>query len=124
VRFAGAWILAVAGIAAAAGAGAAWAADPGQDETTTRAFTLIGRRYEFVPARIDVDHGDLVAITLKSEDIAHSFTIDEYRISKRFSPGHPVTVEFRADLRGSFTFYCDLAADEGCRKMRGTLVVH
>jgi cytochrome c oxidase subunit 2 len=113
----------VAGIAAAAGGGAAWPADPREGETTRREITVIARRYEFVPARIEVDHGDLVAITLKSEDIAHSFTIDEYRISKRFSPGHPVTVEFRADLRGTFTFYCDLAADEGCRKMRGTLVV-
>lgn len=117
------WILAVVGIAGVAGAGLAWPADPRQDETARREFTVIGRRYEFIPSRIEVSHGDLLAITLRAEDVAHSFTIDEYRISKRFSPGHPVTVEFCADRRGSFTFYCNLAADDGCRKMRGTLIV-
>jgi heme/copper-type cytochrome/quinol oxidase subunit 2 len=39
--------------------------------------------------------------------------------------GRPsVKVEFHADMPGTFVFYCNLTNDEGCRKMRGTLVVH
>jgi heme/copper-type cytochrome/quinol oxidase subunit 2 len=50
-------------------------------------------------------------------------TIDSYRISKRVSPGQPVTFEFRADHPGTFPYYCNLQIDDGCRRMRGELVV-
>ncbi len=88
-----------------------------------RPFTVTARRYKFEPARIEVFQDDLVKIELKTEDIAHSWTVDEYRISKRASPGHPVTFEFRADKAGTFPFYCDLKTEDGCRQMRGELVV-
>jgi heme/copper-type cytochrome/quinol oxidase subunit 2 len=86
-------------------------------------FTIAARRYEFSPSRIEVAVDDVVKITLTAEDIPHSFTIDEYRISKRAAPGRPVTFEFRADKPGSFPFYCNLTIDEDCRRMRGELVV-
>ena len=89
----------------------------------SRAFTVVAKKYEFRPAVIEVRQDDLVKITFQTEDVAHSFTVDGYRIAKRSRPGQPVTFEFRADRVGSFTFYCDMKADEGCRRMRGTLVV-
>lgn len=92
-----------------------------QDET--RPFTIAAKKYAFDPAVIEVRHNDLVKITLKSEDIAHSFTIDDYRIAKRATAGHSVTFEFRADKVGTFPFYCNLKSDSGCRQMRGKLVV-
>jgi heme/copper-type cytochrome/quinol oxidase subunit 2 len=49
--------------------------------------------------------------------------LDEYRIAKRAAPGNPVTFEFRADRAGTFPFYCNLTIDDGCREMRGELVV-
>jgi heme/copper-type cytochrome/quinol oxidase subunit 2 len=70
-----------------------------------------------------VRQGDLVRITLVTEDIPHSFTVDAYRISKRVVPGRSVTVEFLASTAGTFSFYCDLTQEEGCRNMRGELVV-
>jgi nitrous-oxide reductase len=86
-------------------------------------FAVTARRYKFEPARIEVVQDDLVKIELKTEDIAHSWTVDAYRIAKRVSPGHPVTFEFRADKAGTFPFYCDLKTEDGCRQMRGELVV-
>jgi heme/copper-type cytochrome/quinol oxidase subunit 2 len=86
-------------------------------------FTIRARRYAFNPARIEVARGDIVKITLIAEDIAHSFTIDEYRISKRATPGRSITFEFSADRAGRFVFYCNLTTDEGCRAMRGELIV-
>lgn len=86
-------------------------------------IAVTARRYEFAPSRIEVAANDVVKITLVAEDIPHGFAIDEYRISKRAAPGRPVTFEFRADRVGTFPYYCNLTADEGCRRMRGDLVV-
>ena len=96
----------------------------GQDQgPTAKPFTVSARRFAFDPPRIEVNQDDLVKIELRSADIAHSLTIDAYRISKRVSPGHPVTFEFRADRSGTFPFYCNLQIEDGCRQMRGELVV-
>jgi heme/copper-type cytochrome/quinol oxidase subunit 2 len=86
-------------------------------------FTLTAKRYAFSQTRIEVTANDVVTITLIAEDIPHTFTIDEYRISKRAAPGRPVTFEFRADKVGTFPFFCSLTIEEGCREMRGELVV-
>jgi len=86
-------------------------------------ITLTAKRYEFSQTRIEVAANDVVRITLVAEDIPHTFTVDEYRISQRAAPGRPVTFEFRADKPGTFPFYCSLTAEEGCRGMRGELVV-
>ena len=86
-------------------------------------ITLTAKRYEFSQTRIEVAANDVVKITLVAEDIPHTFAVDEYRISKRAAPGRPVTFEFRADKPGTFPFYCNLTAEEGCRGMRGELVV-
>jgi heme/copper-type cytochrome/quinol oxidase subunit 2 len=85
--------------------------------------TVTARRYTFSPDRIEVEKGDLVKITLQTEDIPHSFTIDAYRIAKRAAPDQPVTFEFQADKQGVFPFYCNLTAEPGCRQMQGQLVV-
>ena len=95
-----------------------------QDQApTARPFTVHAHRYSFDPPRIDVNQDDLVSIELHTDDIAHSLTIDAYRIAKRVGPGQPVTFEFRADRAGTFPYYCNLQIEDGCRKMRGVLVV-
>jgi heme/copper-type cytochrome/quinol oxidase subunit 2 len=87
--------------------------------------TVVARKYAFSPARIEVEQDDIVKITLKTDDIPHSFTIDKpYRIAKRAAPGQPVTFEFRAEQAGTFTYYCNLTADDRCKEMRGEFVVH
>lgn len=88
-----------------------------------RDFTVDAKKYAFTPARIEVEQGDVVRVTLIADDIPHSFTIDGYRIAKRGEPGKPVTFEFLADHAGTFKFYCNLTIDDGCRKMAGELVV-
>ena len=90
---------------------------------TAKPFTVRAHRYAFEPARIEVNQNDLVTIELKTDDIAHSLTIDDYRIAKRVGPGAPVRFEFRADRAGTFPFYCNLRDEDGCRQMRGLLVV-
>ena len=91
--------------------------------SAARTFTVVASRYTFAPHRIEVFQHDVVAVELRTDDIAHSLTIDDYRVAKRVSPGQIVTFEFRAERTGTFPFYCDLNAEDGCRNMRGELIV-
>lgn len=95
------------------------AREPGQ----TRDVAVRGSDFAFTPGRIEVQRDDLVTISFTAADIPHSFTIDDYRISKRAGAGQTVTFEFRADRPGSFDYYCNLSADDRCRAMKGRLVV-
>lgn len=94
-----------------------------QHNTPHHQFDVTARRYEFRPPRLEVHTGDLVRITLRSEDIPHSFVIDAYRIAKKVGGGGGITFEFLADQPGAFPFYCNLHDEDGCRNMTGTLVV-
>jgi heme/copper-type cytochrome/quinol oxidase subunit 2 len=99
---------------------AAVAQEPAQNH---RSFVIVAKDYTFTPDRLEVSQDDLVRITLQSEDRPTSFAIDAYRIVKRAAGGTAITFEFRADQPGTFTFYCNLTTDPGCKDMQGTLVV-
>jgi len=94
-----------------------------QDPPNRREFTIVAKDFRYAPARIEVAQDDLVKLTVRSEDIAHSFTIDEYRIVKRVPAGGSTTFEFRADRAGTFPFYCNLTGESGHQMMHGELVV-
>ena len=88
-----------------------------------REFTISGRDYKFTPARLDVTQDDLVKLTVRSEDVAYGFTIDHFRVSKRIPAGGSVTLEFRADAPGTYTYYSNMTSDPRHGSMKGELVV-
>jgi heme/copper-type cytochrome/quinol oxidase subunit 2 len=94
-----------------------------QEAPNRREFTVVTKDFHYSPTRIEVIQDDLVKLTIRSEDIAHSFTIDEYRISKRVPAGGSTTFDFQADRPGTFAFYCALTGDPGHKMMRGELIV-
>jgi heme/copper-type cytochrome/quinol oxidase subunit 2 len=122
VRPALAWFL-LLGVCAFLASSLGSEALPQSQGASERSFVVVASRYTFAPVRIEVFQDDLVRMELRTEDIAHSLTIDEYRVAKRVGPGQKVTFEFRAERPGTFRFYCDLKAEAGCREMRGELVV-
>ena len=77
-------------------------------------------QFAFAPGRIEVQKDDLVKITFTAADIAHSFTIDQYRIAKRAGAGQTVVFEFRADQAGTHRFYCNLTQDDGAARWKGS----
>jgi heme/copper-type cytochrome/quinol oxidase subunit 2 len=111
-------VLAVAGVALVA---AVWTRVSARQNV--KEFAVEANQYAFSPSRIEVQKDDLVKITFSARDMAHSITIDEYRISKRAAAGQSVVLEFRADRTGTVTFYCNMMQDERCRNMKGQLVV-
>jgi heme/copper-type cytochrome/quinol oxidase subunit 2 len=94
-----------------------------------RDFAVSARKYEYrvgdqPDAVIKVRQDDLVRVRFTAEDIPHSFTIDEYRISRRAERGKPISFEFHANQVGTFRIYCNLTIDDRClRELQGTLIV-
>jgi heme/copper-type cytochrome/quinol oxidase subunit 2 len=95
-----------------------------------RDFDVVARKYNFRVSgndapEIRVTQNDLVHITFSTEDIPHSFTIEDppYRIMRKAEPGKPVSFDSRADTPGRFRFFCNLTIDEKCKDMQGTLIV-
>jgi len=87
-------------------------------------LTILARNFRYSPDHIEVTQDDLVKVTIRSEDIAYSFAIDEYRIVRRVPAGGMTTFEFHADRTGTFRFYSNLTSDSGHAEMQGELVVH
>ena len=95
-----------------------------QDQAPNRReFTVVASEYRFSPNRLEVTQNDLVKLTIQSQDVAYSLTIDEYRVSKRVPAGGTMTLEFRADRVGSFAYYSNLTSDSRHAQMRGELIV-
>jgi heme/copper-type cytochrome/quinol oxidase subunit 2 len=92
-------------------------------QTPHHEFVVRARRYAFEPARLEVHQGDVVRITVRTEDIPHSFVIDAFRISRKATIEHSITFELYADRVGVFPYYCSLTLEDGCRNMTGQLVV-
>jgi heme/copper-type cytochrome/quinol oxidase subunit 2 len=92
-------------------------------QTPHHEFVVHTRRYAFEPARLEVHQGDLVRITVRTEDIPHSFVVDALRISKKATIDRSVTFELFADRAGVYPYYCNLMLEDGCRNMTGQLVV-
>jgi heme/copper-type cytochrome/quinol oxidase subunit 2 len=114
------------GVVASFGVPALWpdaASTAGAQDGALREYRVHARKYAFEPAAIEVQQDDLVRVTFSADDIAHSFTIDAYRLDRRAAAGETVTFEFRAHREGRFPIYCNLRVDEGCRQMHGELIV-
>ena len=95
-----------------------------QDQAPNRReFTILAQDFHYAPDRLEVMQDDLVRLTVRSGDIAHTFTLDEYRIVKRVQAGSSTTFEFRADRPGTFPFYCNLTSESGHANMKGQLAV-
>jgi heme/copper-type cytochrome/quinol oxidase subunit 2 len=96
-----------------------------QDQSPNRhELRLVARDFRWIPDRIQVSQDDLVKLTIRSEDIAYSFAIDEYRIVRRVPAGRATTFEFQANRAGTYRFYSSLTSDRAHAGMQGQLTVN
>jgi plastocyanin len=92
-------------------------------EERVREFTISGSPFQFDVPEITVNQGDTVRITFKNTQGTHDFTLDEFGVkTKRLAAGEEETVEFVADQRGTFNFYCSVPGHR-TSGMEGQLVV-
>ena len=77
----------------------------------------------FTPNEIKVKMGDKVKLTFKVTAGTHDFVIDELGVkTKVMGTGESETVEFVADKKGSYEFYCSVPGHKAAG-MKGTLIV-
>jgi len=86
-------------------------------------FKIVSKKYAFVPAEIKVKQNDIVKINLTSEDVPHGLAIKEYGINVSVKKDEIKKIEFLADKKGTFTFYCSVFCGMGHSKMQGKLIV-
>jgi heme/copper-type cytochrome/quinol oxidase subunit 2 len=103
--------------------GRLFAQQDGDQAPNRREFTVTAKDFRFSPNRLEVTQDDLVKLTVRSQDVAYSVTIDEYRMSKRVPAGGETTLEFRADRTGTFPFYSNLTSDARHKETRGEIIV-
>jgi len=97
--------------------------EPEEVAPVVKSFNITAKKFEFTPSSITVNEGDIVRITISSSDVSHGFSIPQFGVSKIIPAGGTVTVEFTADKKGSYKFFCIVFCGSGHGSMRGTLVV-
>jgi cytochrome c oxidase subunit 2 len=89
-----------------------------------REFRVTAKKYEFVPARLEVAEGDTVRIVIHSADSTHGIGIKALDVKTEVPKnGEPVTLEFVADQAGEFVITCTKWCGKGHKSMKGTLIV-
>lgn len=89
-----------------------------------RKLTVVAKKYEFSPSRIELKAGEPVEITFESEDTTHGFACKELRVEKvAFKKGEPATVKLTPENPGTYSFKCAKFCGMGHGKMKGEIVV-
>lgn len=89
-----------------------------------RKITVVAKKYEFQPSRIELKAGELVEITFQSEDAKHGFECKDLKIDKVvFEKDKPETVTFTPEKPGTYEFKCAKFCGMGHSKMKGEIVV-
>lgn len=87
-------------------------------------FDIIAKNWEFSPSTIEVNLGDKVELHVESIEGTHGFAISDFGINERLVPGNDVHIDFIADKRGTFGFFCSVPCGSGHGGMRGQLIVN
>lgn len=90
---------------------------------TTKEFNVEAFQFGYAPSEIHVNKGDRVIINLKTRDVPHSLTIQDFGVNIPATADTPGRGEFIANTKGVFTWRCRMPCGEGHQGMTGTLVV-
>ncbi|MDO8741740.1 MAG: cupredoxin domain-containing protein, partial [Candidatus Roizmanbacteria bacterium] len=94
-----------------------------ESTSSVKEFTMTAKQWAFDPAIVTVKQGDKVILKIKSIDAAHGFALPDFNVKVDLVPNKEEIVEFVADKKGEFTFFCSVMCGEGHRDMKGKLVV-
>ena len=92
-------------------------------DSGVKEFDMIARQWAFEPSTIIVEEGDKVRLNIKTEDVTHGFAIFEFGVNERLEPGKTTIVEFVADKKGEYVFFCSVSCGKGHGDMKGKLIV-
>lgn len=97
-------------------------------EGEMKTFVFAAKNYKYtmdlkVNPEIKVKLGDKVRIDLRVNAGLHDWTVDELgAATKRVSTGESTFIEFTADKKGTFSYYCSVGSHRSLG-MEGTIIV-
>ncbi len=86
-------------------------------------FTMTAKQWDFQPSTISVNQGDTVKLHINSIDVKHGFGLPTFNVQEELEPGKTIDIEFVADKKGTFSFFCTVQCGLGHGGMRGQLIV-
>jgi|SRR3989338_5010791 len=89
----------------------------------TKEFNITAKKWEFSPDKIEVNKGDKVILNIKSVDVSHGISLVNFKINEFLEPNQEIKIEFIADKKGRFNFFCNVFCGSGHSGMNGVLVV-
>lgn len=82
------------------------------------------KRFAFLPDRVEVTEGDLIALAVKSADGTHGIEIKKLKLKKEVPRGgSAVLLSFTAPAPGTYEITCSEYCGRGHDDMKGVLVV-
>lgn len=86
-------------------------------------FSVVGTPFKFSVSEMRVKEGDMVRIAFRNDAGMHDWKIDEFNAAtKVLQAGQSETIEFVANKKGTFEYYCSVG-NHRQQGMKGTLVV-
>jgi plastocyanin len=90
---------------------------------TVRRIVIEARQFEYSPSVIRVNRGEKIELVLRSMDVTHGLSLEEYGIFLEAVPGEEAHAEFYADRQGKFSFRCNQVCGNLHPFMTGGLIV-
>jgi cytochrome c oxidase subunit 2 len=85
--------------------------------------SMAARKFEFEPAALVVSAGEVVRLTIHSDDVVHGFAIPQMHIDVRIPEGgEAVTIEFVAPAPGQYDIICSKFCGHGHGDMKAVLI--
>lgn len=104
---------------------------PGRSENANNALAgraaveikMTAKQFAFEPAEVRVPFGRKIRLLVTSADVAHGLAIPAFNVNVNLAAGQITTIEFIADKKGSYPFFCSVFCGGGHKEMTGTLIV-
>ncbi|MEK6812795.1 MAG: cupredoxin domain-containing protein [Nanoarchaeota archaeon] len=94
-----------------------------QQQEAVEEIAITASSWKFEPSTIKVKQGTKVKLSITSIDVNHGFSLRAYNIKVRLQPGKTETIDFIADQKGTFEFFCSVYCGIGHPNMQGMLIV-
>ena len=88
-----------------------------------RGKSVTAKKYEYGPAVITVKHGDRVRLVVTAADHDHGLKIEAFHIDQLVKKDESTSIEFNADLTGTFPFQCSHFCGLGQKRIKGEVNV-
>ena len=102
--------------------------DNSDKNNEVKTFTVTGSYLRFYIDGVEnpdikVNEGDKVRIEFTSEEGFHDWKVDEFNAAtQKVNPGTAASIEFIADKKGAFEYYCSVGQHRA-NGMKGNLIV-